>query len=121
MSYEVFPSKRIQISLYDHSTSAGNRYSGMFTAYFTCHDPFGQLIHVWDDIITCRPADLIPDEGCLILNGKERLLTDAAVLAVGHSARDTFQMLCERGLEMEAKMDCSSETLPPDSGVGWSG
>lgn len=49
MSYEVFPSKRIQISLYDHSTSAGSRYSGMFTAYFTCHDPFGQLIHVWDD------------------------------------------------------------------------
>lgn len=49
MSYEVFPSKRIQISLYDHSTSAGSRYSGMFTAFFTCHDPFGQLIHVWDD------------------------------------------------------------------------
>lgn len=48
-------------------------------------------------------TDLIPDERCLILNGEERLLTDAAVLAVGHSARDTFQMLCERGLEMEAK------------------
>lgn len=48
-------------------------------------------------------TDVIPEEKCLILNGSERLETDAAVLAVGHSARDTFGMLCERGLEMEAK------------------
>nr|WP_294492252.1 FAD-dependent oxidoreductase [uncultured Mediterraneibacter sp.] len=48
-------------------------------------------------------TDIIPDEKCLILNGKERLRTDAAVLAVGHSARDTFSMLYKRGMKMEAK------------------
>lgn len=37
-------------------------------------------------------------------NGKEEFLeTQTAVFAVGHSARDTFGMLCERGLRMEAK------------------
>lgn len=50
-----------------------------------------------------KVTDVIPDEKCLILDGGERLQTDAAVLAPGHSARDTFQVLCERGMAMEAK------------------
>ena len=33
----------------------------------------------------------------------ERIATDHVVLAVGHSARDTFQMLHERGVDIEAK------------------
>lgn len=33
----------------------------------------------------------------------ERLETDSLILAVGHSARDTFEMLCDKGLPMEAK------------------
>ncbi|WIT10929.1 NAD(P)/FAD-dependent oxidoreductase [Paucibacter sediminis] len=33
----------------------------------------------------------------------EQLRTDQVVLALGHSARDTFQMLHERGVHMEAK------------------
>ncbi|MBK4737190.1 NAD(P)/FAD-dependent oxidoreductase [Noviherbaspirillum pedocola] len=37
------------------------------------------------------------------LAGGERLETDHVVLAVGHSARDTFQMLYERGVHVEAK------------------
>ncbi len=37
------------------------------------------------------------------LAGGERIATDHVVLAVGHSARDTFQMLHDRGVYMEAK------------------
>jgi uncharacterized FAD-dependent dehydrogenase len=37
------------------------------------------------------------------LAGGEMLDTDHAVLAVGHSARDTFQMLHQRGVYIEAK------------------
>lgn len=39
----------------------------------------------------------------LVINGTEQLETDVAVLAIGHSARDTFQMLYERNIPMEAK------------------
>lgn len=39
----------------------------------------------------------------LVLNEEEVLETQAAVLAIGHSARDTFQMLYERKIPMEAK------------------
>jgi hypothetical protein len=51
-------------------------------------------------------------EDVLIENGQirgiklasgETLLSDHVVLAVGHSARDTFQMLYERGVSIEAK------------------
>lgn len=48
-------------------------------------------------------TDLEPDTRCLILNGGEKLRTDAAVLAIGHSARDTFDMLFRRGIVMEPK------------------
>ncbi len=48
-------------------------------------------------------TDILPEEQCLIVNGEEKVHTWAAVLAVGHSARDTFQMLLERGAHMEAK------------------
>lgn len=34
---------------------------------------------------------------------KISLETDALVLAIGHSARDTYEMLCEKHMEMEAK------------------
>ncbi|HEX7647809.1 MAG TPA: NAD(P)/FAD-dependent oxidoreductase [Noviherbaspirillum sp.] len=40
--------------------------------------------------------------GVTLENG-EHLATDHVVLAVGHSARDTFQMLYERGVYIEAK------------------
>ncbi|CAB1367633.1 NAD(P)/FAD-dependent oxidoreductase [Denitratisoma oestradiolicum] len=39
----------------------------------------------------------------VILAGGERIATDHVVLAVGHSARDTFQMLHDRGVYIEAK------------------
>ncbi len=39
----------------------------------------------------------------VVLDGGEVIETDHVVLAVGHSARDTFQMLYERGVYVEAK------------------
>ncbi|HEX7633692.1 MAG TPA: NAD(P)/FAD-dependent oxidoreductase [Noviherbaspirillum sp.] len=40
--------------------------------------------------------------GVVLANG-EHIATDHVVLAVGHSARDTFQMLYDRGVYVEAK------------------
>lgn len=39
----------------------------------------------------------------LLLSTGERLVTEHVVLAIGHSARDTFEMLYERGVFIEAK------------------
>ncbi len=39
----------------------------------------------------------------LIINEKERMEAEYVVLAPGHSARDTFAMLYEKGIAMEAK------------------
>ncbi len=38
-----------------------------------------------------------------IINGEQRLETSALFLAIGHSARDTYRMLLERGVMMEPK------------------
>ena len=53
-----------------------------------------------------RVEDLVIQDGKvreLILAGGERLAADHVVLAVGHSARDTFRMLLDRGVHIEAK------------------
>ena len=55
------------------------------------------------DSIECKDgglslADLICSDG-----RKKRIETSALVLAIGHSARDTFKMLKDAGLEMEQK------------------
>lgn len=39
----------------------------------------------------------------LTINDNEKLVTDHVVLAVGHSARDTFQLIYDRGIYVEAK------------------
>lgn len=39
----------------------------------------------------------------IIVNGNERIETDTLVLAVGHSARDTYEMIYGRGLQMMQK------------------
>ncbi len=41
-------------------------------------------------------------QGVVLASG-ERIATDQVVLAVGHSARDTFQMVYDRGVYVEAK------------------
>jgi uncharacterized FAD-dependent dehydrogenase len=53
-----------------------------------------------------RVTDFEIDNGqmrALHLSTGERLEADHVVLAVGHSARDTFQMLYDRGVHVEAK------------------
>ena len=53
-----------------------------------------------------RVADLLIEDGHLrgvVLASGEELRTDHAVLALGHSARDTFAMLHARGVFMEPK------------------
>ncbi|MDD5241670.1 MAG: NAD(P)/FAD-dependent oxidoreductase [Sulfuricella sp.] len=53
-----------------------------------------------------RVDDLDIDNGQVrgvVLAGGERIATSHVVLAVGHSARDTFQMLYDRGVYIEAK------------------
>ena len=39
----------------------------------------------------------------IIINNKEEIKTDILVIAIGHSARDTFRMLNIKNLQMEAK------------------
>jgi uncharacterized FAD-dependent dehydrogenase len=50
-----------------------------------------------------RPADRGGHMRGLVLASGEQLRTDHVVLALGHSARDTFAMLQQRGVFMEAK------------------
>lgn len=53
-----------------------------------------------------RVADLDIDEGKLrgvVLASGEHIAADHVVLAIGHSSRDTFQMLVDRGVYVEAK------------------
>src|SRR5688572_1447851 len=59
----------------------------------------------------CRVADIEIEGGSgdagrvrgVVLAGGERIAADHVVLAVGHSARDTFSMLHDRGVRIEAK------------------
>lgn len=51
-------------------------------------------------------TDIIVEHGAVsgvVINQKEKIKTDIVVLAIGHSARDTFSMLHEKNLEMVAK------------------
>lgn len=53
-------------------------------------------------------TSLLLDEGGsairgVVVNGEEALMTDVVVLAIGHSARDTFETLHGAGVSMEAK------------------
>jgi uncharacterized protein len=59
----------------------------------------------------CRVADMDIAAGSdgrrgvrgVILDSGERIASEHVVLAIGHSARDTFQMLYDRGVHMAAK------------------
>jgi len=51
-------------------------------------------------------TDVVIDQGSVrgvVLDGGQQIEADHVVLALGHSARDTFKMLHERGVYMEAK------------------
>ena len=59
----------------------------------------------------CKVADIETEKDTgghaqvrgVVLAGGERIAADHVVLAVGHSARDTFRMLYDRGVRIEAK------------------
>ncbi|MGB3616173.1 MAG: NAD(P)/FAD-dependent oxidoreductase [Elainellaceae cyanobacterium] len=54
----------------------------------------------------CRVEDIDIDQGQVrgvVLETGECIASNHVVLAVGHSARDTFQMLCDRGVYIEPK------------------
>lgn len=53
-----------------------------------------------------KVTDLVREQGHItgvVINGRELLQAEYVVLAAGHSARDTFEMLYEKGIAMEAK------------------
>ncbi len=53
-----------------------------------------------------KVTDIIIEEGRITgvqVNEKEHLDTSICILAIGHSSRDTYQMLQNRGIAMEAK------------------
>lgn len=60
---------------------------------------FGQQV---TDVLIERAGDAAHLRGVTLASG-EQLRADHVVLALGHSARDTFAMLHERGVFMEAK------------------
>lgn len=48
-------------------------------------------------------TDILPEEQSIVIDHERKLRTEATVLAIGHSARDTFEMLYGKGLTMSAK------------------
>ncbi len=53
-----------------------------------------------------KATDFVIEQGKIagvIINGTQMLKAEYVVLAPGHSARDTFSMLYEKGIDMEAK------------------
>ena len=53
-----------------------------------------------------KVTDILEKKGHItgvVINGQERLDAQYVVLALGHSARDTFEMLYGKGIRMEAK------------------
>ena len=53
-----------------------------------------------------RVTELVTENGRVrgvVCENGERLESDSVVLAIGHSARDTFEMMQEKGIPMEAK------------------
>jgi uncharacterized protein len=55
------------------------------------------------DDITIKSENGQGQVQAVVLASGETIVTDHVVLAIGHSARDTFQMLYERGVYIEAK------------------
>jgi uncharacterized FAD-dependent dehydrogenase len=56
-----------------------------------------------DDIEITHESDSAGQVTGVVLNNGERIATNHLVLAVGHSARDTFEMIHRRGIYIEAK------------------
>ena len=55
------------------------------------------------DILILEEADGARKVSGVVINGEETLCCEQLVLAIGHSARDTFSMLYDKQIPMEAK------------------
>ena len=66
-----------------------------------------RIISLGGEVRFCaQVTDVFSENGCLTgleVNGSEKIDCDRAILAIGHSARDTFERLHKMGLPMEAK------------------
>ena len=57
-------------------------------------------------VVTSSSAFVKPQDNKIegvVINGKTEIESDTVILAIGHSARDTFRMLLELGVEFEQK------------------
>ena len=54
-------------------------------------------------VFSAQVTDIEPRNGVLRVTADKEYMTDALVLAIGHSARDTYRMLLDRGFSMESK------------------
>ena len=59
--------------------------------------------HRVDDLLVDTDAEGTRQVRGVVLSNGEQIRTDHVVLALGHSARDTFEMLHKRGVYLEAK------------------
>ncbi len=66
-----------------------------------------EIVHLGGSIrFASQVTDIEMKDGALaalIVNGEERVAARAAFFAIGHSARDTYEMLVARGIFLEAK------------------
>ena len=66
-----------------------------------------RIISLGGEVRFCsQVTDIYRDNGKITglqINGKEDIFCDRVILAIGHSARDTFTMLQDKGLPMEPK------------------
>ena len=65
-----------------------------------------RIISLGGEVRFCsQVTDVVTENGKLIALqvGDERIACSQAILAIGHSARDTFEMLCEKGFTLEPK------------------
>ena len=54
-------------------------------------------------VFSAQVTDVEPRNGVLRVTADKEYMTDVLVLAIGHSARDTYRMLLDRGFSMESK------------------
>ena len=66
-----------------------------------------RIISLGGDVrFNAQVTDILSENGCvtgLQINGEEVVACDRVILAIGHSARDTFEKLCSLGIPMEPK------------------
>lgn len=64
----------------------------------------GEIVRLGGEVrFRAEVTDVVREGGVIRLTADEAYLTDRVVLAIGHSARDTYRTLLKRGFAMESK------------------